>query len=738
VLFRSCCSSVKGDLFRRLTMRLGVISVSLALLLSLVSNVASAFVVQFQHHLRQSQVHPSKNTRLANAISIENLSCSHDGGVNYQLNDVSYVLPKGGKIGLVGRNGCGKSTLLRILAEVCCTDAPLVNTDNVVFSGQVMLPRGIRVAFVEQEPPTPSDITVSDALLGITSARDNSNTKSSRSTVYNVVRRYRMALNTVELEPEEFQLASAEMDAKDGWAVLTKAEEVATKLRVRHLQDQPLSKLSGGERKRVALAAALVQEPDVLLLDEPTNHLDLAAIRWLSDLVTEDKKLTILVVTHDRSFLEEVCNSILELDRGQLYSYEGNYQNYLEGKEARLALEDAAVQSARVKFRTELDWMRRQPQARQTKAKARIEAFYKLEKATKPRNLDPNLMLSATDQQRVGGNILKLKNVSLQFGDRIMLNDFSYDFNKGDKIGIVGANGVGKSTFIKVISGQQPIDSGEIELGETIVIGVYDQMGLVVEKDQTVLEFVMDKVNAREGATVLEGPDEARNLLKQFEFQRERWNDRISMLSGGERRRLQLLAVLTKRPNFLIMDEPSNDVDLNTLAALENYLDEFKGVLVVVSHDRFFTDKVTKHLFVFEGNGEVKDYLGSLSEYADCLIEQENDRMDLFRTVQKKGDAAERQAKHKDDRDARNERRNMLKKLKKECNNAENAIEKLKVKVAKLQSEIDGTTGEGWSVMAEMTEKLTATSVELEEKELRWLELAEEIEVLEAQEAAFA
>lgn len=256
---------------------------------------------------------------------------------------------------------------------------------------------------------------MSDALLGITSgSMINTNSRS----VYELVRRYRMALNSVEEDPDQFSKASAEMDNSDGWAVLFKAEEVATKLRVRHLQDEPLSKLSGGERKRVALAAALVQEPDVLLLDEPTNHLDLAAIRWLSDLITDEKKLTILVVTHDRSFLEEVCNSILELDRGQLYSYDGNYQKYLEGKEARLVLEDAAVQSAKVKFRTELEWMRRQPQARQTKAKSRIEAFYKLEKATKPRNLDPNLILNASDQQRVGGNILK---VSAQLIRNILL-----------------------------------------------------------------------------------------------------------------------------------------------------------------------------------------------------------------------------------------------------------------------------------------------------------------------------
>jgi ATP-binding cassette subfamily F protein uup len=380
------------------------------------------------------------SSALAPAISIENLGCSHDGGGTYQLQDVSYVLARGSKQGLVGRNGCGKSTFLRILAEACCGRIGSWD-EGVVYTGQVTSPRDIRVGFVEQEPPMPTDVTVADALLGVGSNTAESSGGSMR--VYDAARAYRIALNNAEKDPDAFAAASATMDSCNAWSVLTKAEEVGTKLRVQHLQNEPLSKLSGGERKRVALAAALIQEPDVLLLDEPTNHLDLAAIQWLSDLILDNKKLTILVVTHDRSFLETVCSTILELDRGSLYSYQGNYAAFLEQKDARLAIEDAAFHSAKAKYRTELDWMRRQPQARQAKSKSRIDAFYKLEKATKPRMIDPNLSMNdMIDNRRLGGNILALKDVSLSFGpNKNLLDNFSYEFIPGDRIGIVGRNG---------------------------------------------------------------------------------------------------------------------------------------------------------------------------------------------------------------------------------------------------------------------------------------------------------
>ncbi|EED96308.1 ABC transporter, partial [Thalassiosira pseudonana CCMP1335] len=627
------------------------------------------------------------------------------------LDSASYVLPRGARVGLVGRNGCGKSTFLRILAEACGGEA--------TSGGKVECPRDVKVAFVEQEPPSPSDVTVSDALSVST---------GGLMSVYEAVRQYRLASLNASDDPDGFATAAQKMDATNGWAVLTKADEVSTRLRVKHLEDQPLSSLSGGERKRVALAAALVQEPDVLILDEPTNHLDLAAIRWLGDLVQEKRKMTLLTVTHDRAFLAEVCNSILELDRGTFYSHPGSYQTYLEGKEERLANEDQAIRDAKTKYRRELEWMRRQPQARETKQKARIDAFYKLEKSTKPRVTDPSLELT-DGQRRLGGNILKLRNVSLSFGEnKKMLDDFSYDFNKGDRIGIVGRNGVGKSTFVKIITEQQAIDSGSIEAGETVVFGLYDQMGIpFLNEQQTVLDFVKDRVESGSGASMAEAPSEAMKLLKQFQFPRQRWNERVSMLSGGERRRLQLLSVLTKRPNFLILDEPTNDIDLDTLTALESYLEDFKGVLVIVSHDRSFTDKVTNHLFVFEGNGIVKDYLGSLSDYAECLVEQEK-TFDTDTGSSSSADSVDSETKkilHKEDREKRNQRRNAIKKMKRELSKIEPAIEKLKTKAKEIQAKIDDSSDEGWTVLAELTEKVQALNEEVEEKEMEWLEIAD-------------
>jgi ATP-binding cassette subfamily F protein uup len=376
------------------------------------------------------------------ALFLEGLTCSHDSGTIYQLRDVSYVLPRTSKVGLVGRNGCGKSTLMKILAETCCPDYVAPEGDEpVIYTGNVEVPRDVRVAFVEQEPPSPSGVTVGDALLGVVSSDDSSASGTNSKTVYQAVRRYTQVCSALEFDEDAFNKASADMDAKDGWAVLTKADEIATRLRIDHLKDSPLSKLSGGERKRVALGAALVQTPDVLLLDEPTNHLDLEAIRLLSDLIADERKLTLLCITHDRSFLNEVCDRMLELDNGSLYGYEGNYAKYLEGKEARLANEDAALSSTKKKFAAELAWMRKQPSGRQSKSKARQEAFFKLQKMAKPRKVDPKLMLT-NDDRRLGGNVLKMENVSLKFGDRVMLDDFSYDFNSGDTIGIVGANGV--------------------------------------------------------------------------------------------------------------------------------------------------------------------------------------------------------------------------------------------------------------------------------------------------------
>lgn len=671
----------------------------------------------------------SPSSLLPPAISVENLSCTHNGGETWQLQDVNYVLARGAKVALIGRNGSGKSSFLKILAETCRDDASFPDT-NYKYTGVVQKSRGVKVAHVEQEPPMPSDVTVADAILGIQSSSSSSSSTTHVQNVYDAVRRYRLAASQADSNPEEFTAATAAMEARNGWAVLTKADEVATKLRIYHLLDQPLSQLSGGERKRVALCAALVEEPDVLLLDEPTNFLSLAGVQWLADLLTSDPKLTLLMVTHDRAFLEDVCDRILELDRGKLYEHQGNYESYLLAKEERLANEDAAIAAAKSKYRIELEWMRRQPQARESKSKARIDAFYKLERATKPRPLDPNLSMEVSGQARLGTKIIAMRHVSLKFGDRVMLEDFSYDFCSGDRICLVGANGIGKTTFTKLITGEQPPDDGEIEIGDTVVLGVYDQLGLKFDaaaERQTVLEFVVEQVQMQDGEGTA---DEARRLLKQFEFPRTRWNERISVLSGGERRRLQFLSVLSQKPNVLLLDEPSVDCDLDTLSALESFLKDFKGVLIVVSHDRAFADKVTDHLFVFEGNGIVKDFQGSLSEYASCLVELENDK------IQRNVDETETTVNKnllKEDKAKRNEVRNFVRQANKEMTNLERALSKLKSSAEELQAKIDKSGDEGWSVLADLTDQLNKVKEDIDDKEMRWLELAEKVEVLEVE-----
>ena len=500
------------------------------------------------------------STNIGALLSIEGLTCSHNGGSVYQLENVEYIVPRGAKIGLVGKNGCGKSTFLKIIAESC--GVLLSGEDDLRYSGTIeKQSSSCRVAYVEQDPPMPSDITVYDSLLGITSLTATTNTDMSTSTtneqdVYSVVREYRLAMLLHETNDDidhntQIAKASDKMEEYNGWAVLTRLEEVASKLRLSDLKDKTLHTLSGGERKRVALAAALLQQPDLLLLDEPTNHLDLAGIQFLTNVIqeTNNQKMTVLTITHDRAFLQQVCtHGIVELDQGKLFEYTGSYETYLEQKQQRLIQQEANYQANKNKLRQELEWMRRQPQARETKQKFRIQAYEKLKAATAPKQqVDSPLALDKGDR-RLGKSVLKCENVSLTFDQsKIMLQNFSYNFNRGDRIGIVGPNGVGKSTFLKVLLGLQPINTGTITVGETVVFGMYNQLGLTIDDDNMkVLQFVQENVEARDGSSLAEAPQEARNLLTQFQFPRSRWNERIVKLSGGEQRRLQLLSVLTK------------------------------------------------------------------------------------------------------------------------------------------------------------------------------------------------
>jgi len=499
----------------------------------------------------------SPSSTAAPVLTVEGLSCTHNGGETWQLKDVDFNLQRGAKAALIGRNGTGKSTFLKILHESYLTtnglESSYSSSTNYKYTGKVQVPKTIRISMVDQEPPLPADVTVGDSILGITKSitsvglSSNNNNKS----LMDVVRRYRVvaqqAENDSNYDPELFVKATADMDYLGGWDVLTKAEEIATKLKVHHLQDQQLTNLSGGERKRVALCAALVEEPDVLLLDEPTNFLSLAGVEWLADLLTDrnnNPKLTILMVTHDRAFLEQVCDQIIELDRGSLYEHPGSYSSYLQGKEERLAAEDAAIANAKSKYRVEIEWMKKQPQARQSKSKARIDAFYKLEKSTKPRPRDPSLdlvQISDGDTRRIGTKTVSMKDVTLTFPgksnnenelEKIMLDNFNYDFCNGDRICLAGANGVGKTTFTKLLTGELQPNHGEVVVGETVVLGIYDQLGLMFDETaekQTVLEYVVDQIQANDAKFMGETPTEARELLRQFEFPRSRWQERISI-----------------------------------------------------------------------------------------------------------------------------------------------------------------------------------------------------------------
>eukprot|EP00903_Cladosiphon_okamuranus_P013128 g12244.t1 len=538
----------------------------------------------------------------------DGLSNTFDGA-RFQFEDLQLTVCRGQKLGLVGINGCGKSTLLKVLGKRESCDA-----------GTIESPKATVVTYVEQDPEFPEGSTVKDAVFGA----DN--------PLMRAVRSYQLATEAIEAagaDPDalekamdRFEKASTTMDRVGGWDAETYAQQVMSRLGVISLEDSKVANLSGGQRKRVALAAALIQKPDVLLLDEPTNHLDVEAIEWLEKLLAE-RALTFVCVTHDRYFLENVCQEIIELDSAKLYRYPGSYERFLELKDERMHAEGAARDSARNKLRGELAWMRKQPKARQAKSKAREERFFELKaKAAAPVGAGNKGMTLASKTQRLGKTIVYLKGASLKFSAKI-LDNFAYEFDRGDRVGIVGGNGVGKTTFLNVLMGTQPLDSGEVKTGETVRYGYYEQNGLADLDDEVrVMELVEDtcaSAEANEGDEPAPAPQvQARRLLNLFQFPAARWNDRVGRLSGGEKRRLQLLKVLATNPNFLVLDEPTNDLDILSLQILEDFLlNDYKGCLVIVSHDRFFMDKVAKHLFLFEGDGVVRDFQGTFTEYLD-------------------------------------------------------------------------------------------------------------------------
>ncbi|MEP5944810.1 MAG: ribosomal protection-like ABC-F family protein, partial [Balneola sp.] len=533
-------------------------------------------------------------------LSTENLGKKY--GLKLLFEDLTFGISKGDKTALIAQNGVGKSTLLKILAGKETPD-----------SGKVMIRNGIKVAMLEQEPELDDSMTINQFIA------------HGENEMVKVVQQYEKAVAAQaedynEKTQEAFDKALAKMDAANAWDYEQRLHQILSVLNIHDL-DQDISSLSGGQRKRVALAFALLDDPDLLILDEPTNHLDVEMIEWLEAYLTKST-MTLLMVTHDRYFLDRVCNHILEIEDGQLYHHKGNYEYFLQKKAEREEVYATEIAKAGKLMKKEQEWMRRQPKARTTKSKSRIDAFYQTEKKAKSGKVKQEVKLEV-DMSRIGGQVLELKKVSKSFDDLVILKDFEYSFNKGERIGIIGKNGVGKSTFLKIITGEEPVDSGEVETGQTIVYGHYKQSGIEIKEKERVIDVIKEIAEV----IVLANGDtiSVSQFLEHFMFDSKMQYTPVSKLSGGEKRRLGLMMVLIKNPNFLILDEPTNDLDLITLEKLEGFLSNFGGCLIIVSHDRYFMDNLVEHYFVFEGDGVVNDFNGTYSEYRALKSEQESE-----------------------------------------------------------------------------------------------------------------
>ncbi len=519
-----------------------------------------------------------------NLVSVENIAKSYGELVLFE--DLSFGINKNQKIALVARNGEGKTSILNILAG-----------KDVPNDGAVNYRKGIRISFLEQEPDLNPQLTVEQTIL------------ESDNEILKIIAAYEAALDHPENE-EAYQKAFESMERNNAWDFETQYQQILSKLKLDNLKAK-VSSLSGGQKKRLAMANALLNEPDLLILDEPTNHLDLEMIEWLEDYFSR-KKITLFMVTHDRYFLERVCNEILELDNGQLYSYKGNYAYYLEKKEARLELEAVEQHKSKLLYKKELDWMRRQPKARTTKSKSRIDDFHSIKEKAHQRRENHEIQLEI-NMERMGSKILELHKVSKAYPGIILLDKFDYNFLRGERIGIIGKNGTGKSTFLNIVTGLEQPDSGKIVVGETIKFGYYTQNGITIKEGQKVIDVIRefgDYIPLKKGRQL-----SAQQLLERFLFDRKKQYDFVEKLSGGERKRLYLCTVLIQNPNFLILDEPTNDLDIITLNILESFLLDFPGCLLVVSHDRYFMDKIVDHLFIFKGNGIVEDFPGNYSDH---------------------------------------------------------------------------------------------------------------------------
>ena len=619
-------------------------------------------------------------------LLLENINKSF--GEKVLFDDINLSITKGDKIALIAKNGSGKTTLLKVIAG---TEG--IEGENA----KIQTAKGIEIAYLEQEPYFHPDASVLDAVL-----------ESDHPSIQ-AIRVYEEALQTGDNAALEEAIVKIE-DLK-AWDVEHRMREILSKLNITDLK-QKVGQLSGGQKKRIALAKIILRNPDFLILDEPTNHLDIDMIEWLENYL-ESSQLTIFMVTHDRYFLERVCNTIIELDRGNVYPYKGNYSNYLEKKDARMANESVVLDKTQKLFKKELQWIRRQPKARSTKAKSRVDDFQDI-KQRAHQKLDDDEMTIHIKSARMGSKILEAHGLTKSFGDKHIIKLFNYKFKKGERVGIVGPNGAGKSTVLKLLTGELKPDGGKVVVGDTIVFGYYTQSGMNLKDDKRVIEVVRDiaeYIPLEKGQKLT-----AESLLERFLFPRAQQRVYVSQLSGGERRRLYLLTILMSNPNFLILDEPTNDLDVLTLNVLENFLMDFPGCLIIVSHDRYFTDKLVQHLFILDGEGGVKDYNGNYSKYrADKLIEiREQQRVDREKrkAEEVKVNPVEQAAKQ-----LSHEERKAIKRLEKAIEKLEERKKTITLKFADAEITPDQ--------IAEMSKEIAEVKSQIVEKEEEWFMLSE-------------
>jgi len=614
-------------------------------------------------------------------LSLENVTRSYGDKVLFK--NVNLSISKGDKIALVAKNGSGKTTLLKVIGGEEGSDGE---------NAKIIISKEIKTAILKQDPIFNPKATVLETIF------------DSDNEAIIAVRDYEKALNAND--DALLQKCVTRLEDLKAWDLEAKIHEILHKLLLTNM-DQKTGEMSGGQKKRLALAKILIEEPDFLILDEPTNHLDMEMIEWLENFL-QQPNLTLFMVTHDRYFLERVCNEIIELENGNTYMYRGNYSQYLEKREARLLNDAANLEKTKKLFSKELEWMRRQPQARSTKAKSRIDDFYEIKEKAQVRLNNDDMKISI-QASRLGSKILEAHAIVKNFGDKKILDGFTYKFKKGERIGIVGQNGTGKSTFLKLLTQEIKPDGGKIVVGDTIVFGYYTQDGLVVNEDKMVIDVIRDiaeYIPLDKGQKI-----SAESMLERFLFPRPQQRVLVSQLSGGEKRRLYLLTILMKNPNFLILDEPTNDLDIITLNVLEEYLLDFPGCLIIVTHDRYFMDKLVDHLFILEGNAVLRDYNGTYSDYRELKKTEEKEKQEV------KAEIAITQPEESSKGKASFEQRKDFSRLEKE-------ISKLEEKKAEITAKFDDATLSPEKIM-EFSKELDKIQAQLEEKEEKWMELAD-------------